>query len=148
MGELQPVIKWLRKGVHADEVAGLRARLAEETQARQRAERAQEEMRSAKRARLAQSDREAAAVAWRDAAGSAGATEVVDSDGFMARFLAFRQARSRHTCTPPPPQAALSRRASVRLPFAMPLTATCTHTTPRLRAVCRIHVGGAAEQDD
>ena len=90
---------------HADEVAGLRARLEEETQARQRAESAQEEMHAAKRARLEQSDREAAAVAWRDAAGSAAAMEmeVVDSDGFMARFLAFRQARSRHLHAPCPP---------------------------------------------
>ena len=90
---------------YADEVAGLRALLEEETQARQRAEVAQEEMRAAKRARLEQSDREAAAVAWRDAAGSAASMEmeVVDSDGFMARFLAFRQARSRHLHAPCPP---------------------------------------------
>eukprot|EP00964_Phaeocystis_antarctica_P162542 scaffold137003_cov109-Phaeocystis_antarctica.AAC.1 len=60
-------------------------------------------MRSAKRARLAQSDREAAAVAWRDVAGSAGAMEVVDSDGFMARFLAFRQARTRPLARMPRP---------------------------------------------
>ena len=78
----------------AEEVDGLRAQLAEETQARQRAEQAQEEMRAAKRALLAQSEREAAAAAWRDAAGAADAMEVVDGDGFMARFLAFRQARS------------------------------------------------------
>ena len=78
----------------AKEVDGLRAQLAEEKQARQRAEQAQEEMRAAKRALLAQSEREAAAVAWRDTAGAADAMEVVDGDGFMARFLAFRQARS------------------------------------------------------
>ena len=78
----------------AEEVDGLRAQLAEEKQARQRAEQAQEEMRAAKRALLAQSEREAAAAAWRDAAGAADAMEVVDGDNFMARFLAFRQARS------------------------------------------------------
>ena len=78
----------------AEEVDGLRAQLAEEKQARQRAEQAQEEMRAAKRALLAQSEREAAAAAWRGAAGAADAMEVVDGDGFMARFLAFRQARS------------------------------------------------------
>ena len=92
----------------ANEVAGLRARLEEETQARQRAEVAQEEMRAAKRARLEQSDREAAAVAWRDASGSS--AEVVDSDGFMARFLAFRQARSCHLHVPGLLLAALPRR--------------------------------------
>ena len=92
----------------ADEVAGLRARLEEETQARQRAESAQEEMRAAKCARLEQSDREAAAVAWRDASGSS--AEVVDSDGFMARFLAFRQARSCHLHVPGLLLAALPRR--------------------------------------
>ena len=96
----------------ANEVAGLRARLEEETQARQRAESAQEEMRAAKRARLEQSDREAAAVAWRDAAGSAAAMEmeVIDSDGFMARFLAFRQVGSCHLHVPGPLLAALPRR--------------------------------------
>jgi hypothetical protein len=96
----------------ADEVAGLRARLEEETQARQRAESAQEEMRAAKRARLEQSNREAAAVAWRDAAGSAAAMEmeVIDSDGFMARFLAFRQVGSCHLHVPGPLLAALPRR--------------------------------------
>ena len=140
MGELQPVIKWLRKGVHADEVAGLRARLAEETQARQRAEMAQEEMRSAKRARLAQSDREAAAVAWRDAAGSTGAMEVVDSGGFMARFLAFRQALARPAR---PKQHCPGERACgcPLLPHLYP---------PRvcLRAACRDLVDFLADQDD
>ena len=127
----------------ADEVAGLRARLAEETQARQRAEMAQEEMRAAKRARITQSDREATAVAWRDAAGSAGAMEVVDSDGFMARFLAFRQARSCHLHAPSAPSDT-ARRASVRLPL------TARPAPPRVswRAVCRIYAGGVAEQDD
>jgi len=128
----------------ANEVAGLRARLEEETQARQRAEVAQEEMRAAKRARLEQYDREAAAVAWRDAAGSAASMEmeVVDSDGFMARFLAFRQARSCHLHAQPAPSGTAPR-ASVR----PPLTARPAPTPPRLRAVCRIHAGGAADQN-
>ena len=128
----------------ANEVAGLRARLEEETQARQRAEVAQEEMRAAKRARLEQYDREAAAVAWRDAAGSAASMEmeVVDSDGFMARFLAFRQARSCHLHAQPAPSGTAPR-ASVR----PPLTARPAPTPPRLRAVCRIHAGSAADQN-
>ena len=128
----------------ANEVAGLRARLEEETQARQRAESAQEEMRAAKRARLEQSDREAAAVAWRDAAGSAASMEmeVVDSDGFMARFLAFRQARSCPLHAQPAPSGTAPR-ASVR----PPLTARPAPTPPRLRAVCRIHAGSAADQN-
>ena len=120
----------------ADEVAGLRARLAEETQARQRAEMAQEEMRAAKRARIAQSDREAAAVAWRDAAGSTGAMEIVDSAGFMARFLAFRQARSRHLLAPSAPSgtAPASERA------AAPYCHACTH-----HAACIRHTAPLAE---
>ena len=127
----------------ADEVAGLRARLEEETQARQRAESAQEEMRAAKRARLEQSDREAAAVAWRDATGSAAAMEmeVVDSDGFMARFLAFRQASSCHL-QPGPLLAALPRRVRA---CGCPLLPA--PTPPRLRAVRRIHAGRAADQN-
>ena len=117
----------------ADEVAGLRARLAEETQARQRAEMAQEEMRAAKRARIAQSDREAAAVAWRDAAGSTGAMEIVDSAGFMARFLAFRQARSRHLHAPSAPSgtAPASERAAAAYCHACTHHAACIrHTAP------------------
>jgi hypothetical protein len=116
----------------ADEVAGLRARLVEETQARQRAEMAQEEMRSAKRARLAQSDREAAAVAWRDAAGSTGAMEVVDSGGFMARFLAFRQARSCHLHAPPA--------ASGTAPASERAAAPCCHTCTHHACVCVQHI--------
>ena len=46
-------------------------------------------------------EREADAMLRRDVGDATGATEVVDGEAFMARFLAFRQARSYHLHAPP-----------------------------------------------
>ena len=73
-----------------------------------------------------------AAVAW-DAAGSTGAMEIVDSAGFMARFLAFRQARSRHLLAPSAPSgtAPASERAAAAYCHACTHHAACIrHTAP------------------
>ena len=70
-------------------------------------------------------EREADAMLRRDVGDATGATEVVDEKAFMARFLAFRQARSYHLHAPP----ARGATCSCDLPPRAACTCRCVPTT-------------------